>query len=204
MLPKADLLAFGKGGCSPSARALRASFGVAAGAGSTIRFHVTDPENPMSSRSVSRRGRFRRTAHSRANQHTHFAEARNVALLEATTAAAALIAQADGWVTPDEKRQLVRVLRQDPRLSVFEPEEVLLLFERTSQLLIEFPDEGRRQAFDAIARIGSRQQARALIDACSQVAAADGIVDAEERSVGMEIAGVLRLDPACIDGAAVR
>lgn len=153
---------------------------------------------------AARRTARSRAAPSRADERAHFAEERNLGFLEATVAAAALVAHADGWVTPDEKRRLVAHLRQDPRLGIFEPEEVMILFERMSQILIEFPEEGERQAFEAIARVGGVRQAKALIGACSQIAAADGVVDAEERAMAMEIAGRLRVDPRGFDGAGLR
>ncbi len=114
--------------------------------------------------------------------------------MEAVVAACAMVAQADGWVTPDERKRMIDRLRNSPTIAFFGVEDVLILlnlrFDRD-------PEDGEATAEVAVARLrGQPGPSRLLVETACSVAEADGGFDAEERAVILRLCEILNVDPS--------
>lgn len=117
--------------------------------------------------------------------------------MDALIAACALVAQADGWVTPDERQRMMDRMRKSPAVAVFGAEEVLLGFETLNERFDRDLDEGIAAAETAVRRLAERSgPARLLVETACAVAEADGGFDAEERDVVLRLCELLDLAPA--------
>ncbi|MDI1365900.1 MAG: tellurite resistance TerB family protein [bacterium] len=120
--------------------------------------------------------------------------------LDALIAACALVAHADGWVTPDERGRMLERMRGLPVLAVFGVDEVLEAFEALDQRFERDPSSAQVEAESAIRRLRGRDAAgRDLVQAACAVAVADGGLDAEERDVLLRICDLLALNPIQFD-----
>lgn len=117
--------------------------------------------------------------------------------MDAVVAGCAMVAQADGWVTPDERRRLVDRMRNSPTVAFFGTNDVLTLFEALNLRFERDLDDGEATAEVAVARLrGQPGPSRMLIETACSVAEADGGFDAEERAVILRLCRILGLDPA--------
>ena len=124
----------------------------------------------------------------------------DVAQMDAVVAACALVAQADGWVTPDERKRMTDRMRQSPSIAFFGVHEVVLAFEALNMRFDHDLADGEATAEVAVARLkGQPGPSRLLIETACSVAEADGGFDAEEREVILRLCRLLDLDPACFD-----
>ena len=118
-------------------------------------------------------------------------------MIEPIVAGCALIAYADGWVSPEEERRMARLINDFRPLEVFGAEDVLRAFGEISRLFEEDHDAGEREALRLASELRGRgRHARLLLDTCCAIAAADGGFDREERHAAMALCGALDLDPA--------
>ncbi|WP_309627498.1 TerB family tellurite resistance protein, partial [Brevundimonas sp.] len=53
----------------------------------------------------------------------------DVVQMDAIVAGCAMVAQADGWVTPDERKSMIDRMRNSPTIAFFGVDDVLVLFE---------------------------------------------------------------------------
>jgi tellurite resistance protein len=106
---------------------------------------------------------------------------RDSELLDAGITAAALVARADGWIEPAERRQLLDFLRRNGLLSVFSRAEILDTFERRIRELQE--KRGAEMAVGSLGRLAGRSPARLVIDAGQEIAAADQHLDPREQHI---------------------
>lgn len=117
--------------------------------------------------------------------------------MDALIAACALVAQADGWVTPDEHQRMVERMRRSPAVAVFGIQEVLLGFESLNERFDRDLDEGVAAAEAAVRRLSGRPgPSRLLVETACAVAEADGGFDAEERDVVLQLCELLDIAPA--------
>ncbi len=117
--------------------------------------------------------------------------------MDALIAACALVAQADGWVTADERQRMVERIRKSPAVAIFGVQEVLLGFETLNERFDHDLDDGVAVAETAIRRLAGRSgPSRLLVETACAVAEADGGFDAEERDVVMRLCELLDLAPA--------
>lgn len=120
--------------------------------------------------------------------------------LDALMAACVLVAQADGWVTPDERGRMLERMRGLAALTVFGIDDALEVFEALDQRFDQDPEAARLEAEVAIRRLRGRDDiARSLVNCACAVATADGGLDAEERDVLLRICGLLALNPIQFD-----
>ena len=118
------------------------------------------------------------------------------AQLDALAAACALIACADGWVTPEEQRGARERMRRLEAVSVFGVDEAMAAFEGFVLRFEHDPADARLAAEAAIRRMrGRRGPSRLLISAACGVADADGSLDAEEREQILRLCTMLDIDP---------
>lgn len=124
----------------------------------------------------------------------------DVIQMDAVVAGCAMVAQADGWVTPEERRGMIDRMRNSPTIAFFGVDDVVVLFEALNLRFERDPDDGEATAEVAVSRLrGQSGASRALIEAACLVAEADGGVDAEERAVILRLCTLLDLDPASFD-----
>jgi tellurite resistance protein len=106
---------------------------------------------------------------------------RDSELLDAVITAAALVARADSWIEPVERRQLLDFLRRKGLLSVFSRAEILDAFERRIRELEE--RRGAEMAVGSLGRFAGRSPARLVVDASQEIAAADRHLDPREQHI---------------------
>ena len=121
----------------------------------------------------------------------------DVVQMDAVVAACAMVAQADGWVTPDERTRMIARMRDSPTVAFFGVDDLLVLFEALNLRFDRDPDDGEATAEVAVSRLrGQSGPSRALIETACAVAEADGGFDAEERAVILRLCTLLDVDPA--------
>lgn len=120
--------------------------------------------------------------------------------MDAVVAACALVAQADGWVTVEERKRMVDRMRQSPTIAFFGAKEVVLAFEALNLRFDRDVDDGVTTAEAAVRRLQGRPgPSRLLVETACSVAEADGGFDGEERAVILRLCHLLNLDPARFD-----
>lgn len=120
--------------------------------------------------------------------------------MDALVAACALVAQADGWVTADERQRMIERMRKSPAVAVFGVQEVLQGFETLNERFDRDLDDGVAVAETAIRRLAGRSgPSRLLVETACAVAEADGGFDAEERDVVLRLCDLLDLAPATFE-----
>ena len=124
---------------------------------------------------------------------------------EALVSACALVAQSDGWVTPEETRRVCERMRTLPDLDIFDVGDLVEAFEARITDFNRDPDAAQVIAEGAIRRLRDRPQAARLVaSAACAVASADGGFDAEEREAVLRICALLVLSPQEVDLVAPR
>lgn len=123
--------------------------------------------------------------------------ARNEHLMEGIVAGCALVAYADGWVTDDERRRMLGLIRGFEPIATFGLDDVVSTFEALTNQFANDQDAGTHAALDAVARVkGAGRYPTLLVETCCAIADADGGFDAEERAAAIRICEVLGLKPA--------
>lgn len=121
----------------------------------------------------------------------------DVAQMDAVVAACALVAQADGWVTTQERKRMIERMSRSPSVRFFGLHEVTAGFEALNMRFDRDIEDGEAAADAAIAVLrGQPGPSHLLIDTACSVAEADGGFDAEEREVLLHLCRLLGLDPA--------
>ena len=124
----------------------------------------------------------------------------NAIQMDAVVAACALVAQADGWVTVEERQAMVRRMRTSPLVTVFDLDEILSAFAVLNQRLDHDLEDGEARAEAAIAALDNQPKfARLLVETACSVANADGGFDPAEWQAIVRICDLLGLDPADFD-----
>ncbi|WP_372706741.1 tellurite resistance TerB family protein [Brevundimonas sp.] len=124
----------------------------------------------------------------------------NIVQMDAVVAACAMVSQADGWVTADERTRMLDRMRNSPTIAFFGTDDVLALFEALNLRFERDLDDGEETAELAVARLrGQPGASRLLIETACSVAEADGGLDAEERAVILRLCKLLGVDPEPYD-----
>lgn len=124
----------------------------------------------------------------------------NIVQMDAVVAACALVSQADGWVTPDERTRMLDRMRNSPTIAFFGTDDALLMFEALQLRFERDLDDGEATAEIAVARLrGQPGPSHLLIETACSVAEADGGFDAEERTVILRLCNILGVDPSAYD-----
>lgn len=120
----------------------------------------------------------------------------DVALMEAVMAGCALVAYADGWVSPEETLRMRRLITRFEPAQALGVAEILRLFEDITLKFAEDHDAGERDALALVSRLVDRsRESELLIDTCCAIADADGGFDAEERETILKLCALLNVDP---------
>ena len=122
---------------------------------------------------------------------------KNKDFLQAAMAGSALLALADGEISPEEKRKMVKFIENYEPLSVFKTTDIIAAFgEFVNQL--EFDNDlGEAKVFEALGKMKNNSQAaRLIMRLVISIGAADGDFDEHEKAVARRIAVELGLDAA--------
>jgi stress response protein SCP2/tellurite resistance protein len=118
-------------------------------------------------------------------------------VLDAVVASCALVAMADGQLSPAERQQLLDFVHQSEELRVFDTNKVVSQFNSFTQKMERDMIVGRAEAFKALSRVRSKPEiARLVARYCIAIGYADGHFDQHEQQVVSEICRELGLDPA--------
>lgn len=136
----------------------------------------------------------------RATMAAEVSNYRNREFMEAVVAACALIANADGNVSPAEKQKMIAYVGSADELKNFKTDQVISFFQSILGKF-EFDKEiGKAEALKVIGRIKDKhEQARMVVRVACVIGASDGEFDPAERQVVREICVDLGLDPADFD-----
>ena len=125
---------------------------------------------------------------------------RNKEFADASMAACALVAAADGNVDATERQRTAALIAGNDLLSVFPPDQLREKFDAYCDKLARDFELGKVEATTAIGRLRSKpEQARAVVSIGTVIARADGNLDASERKVLIDIANAVGIAPAEFD-----
>lgn len=122
---------------------------------------------------------------------------KNKGFLQAAMAGSALLALADGEISPEEKRKMIKFIENYEPLSVFKTTDIISTFgDFVTQL--EFDNDlGEAKAFEAIEKMkNNNQAARLIMRLVIAIGAADGNFDEYEKTMARRIAVELGLNAA--------
>ena len=116
--------------------------------------------------------------------------------LDATMAASALVAFADGDVSFSEWIRLDQILEQLKQQRVFDVREAVNRFNDVVEKLQRKPEDGRNRALETIARFaGDADAARQMIRIACALSLADGDFSEREQQQVAELCSKLRVRP---------
>jgi tellurite resistance protein TerB len=122
---------------------------------------------------------------------------KNKDFLEASVAACALVAAADGTIKPSEKEAMAGFIQRNDMLKVFEMSKVIETFNKFADNFEFNAAIGKAEALRAVNKLKSNQEAgRLLIRVCCAIGMADGDFDDKEKVVVKEICAELGLPPS--------
>ena len=122
---------------------------------------------------------------------------RSKTFLEACVAGCAIVAAADGIISPEEKRKMIGFINQSDALKVFDANEAIALFQKFADAYDFDPMVGKAQALKAVAQLKKKKdEARLLIRVCCAIGAADGNFDEDEKNAVRDICNELGQNPA--------
>jgi tellurite resistance protein TerB len=133
----------------------------------------------------------------RATLSTEVGKFKNRSFMEATAAACAMIAAADGEVSPAEKMKMSGFINNSPELKVFKLSDVIVAF-NDSVGKFEFDFQiGQAEALKVISKIkGNDGASRLLVRVACAIGASDGNFDDKEKAACRQICLELSLNPA--------
>lgn len=121
------------------------------------------------------------------------ARTRHRPFMEATMAACALVAVADGEVSFSERVRLDQMLDSLEELQAFDPHEAVDRFNDYVARLAEAPEDGQDEALAAVGRIAEDEAEAALVlKLCIALCRADGRFTEAERVAARRVAEALR------------
>ena len=124
---------------------------------------------------------------------------RNRKILDATMAASALVATADGVVEFQELVALDGVIANVHALDVYEPHTAIDIYRRYAHGIIENPGEGTEQALKAVARLSEDpNDASLLIRACIAIGKSDSDFSDSEAAMIETMCGTLNIDASSL------
>jgi len=117
--------------------------------------------------------------------------------MEAVTAGCAMVAVADGVVSPEEKRKMATFIQNNDALKVYDITQVLASFDKFIGLMDIDIHIGKGEALKVISKLKKNtEQSRLLIRVCCAIGASDGTFDDGEKAIVREICTELGLNPS--------
>ncbi len=124
------------------------------------------------------------------------ARQRDRRFLEATMAASALVAYADGQVCFNERMRLDQILNHLRELRAFEVHEAINHFNRVIEDLKSEPEEGHARALESIELLSQdKVAARLMVRAACHLCVADGVFTEAEQEQVAELCVLLDISP---------
>jgi tellurite resistance protein TerB len=122
---------------------------------------------------------------------------KNRSFMEATAAACAMIAAADGEVSAAEKTKMIGFISNSPELKVFNLTEVIKAF-NDAVAKFEFDQQiGQAEALKVISKVkGNDGASRLLVRVACAIGTSDGDFDEKEKAACRQICIELGLSPA--------
>ncbi|MBF0101785.1 MAG: tellurite resistance TerB family protein [Desulfobacterales bacterium] len=121
---------------------------------------------------------------------------KNKDFLDAVVAGCAMVAYADGVISPDEKRKTIGFIQQNEALSVFNVEEAIKIFESYVTKMNFDLMIGKGEALKSIAKLKKKpEEAKLMVRVCCAIGAADGNFDDTEKQIVRDICTELGLNP---------
>ncbi|PLS07279.1 TerD family protein [Neobacillus cucumis] len=118
-------------------------------------------------------------------------------LLDAVTAACALVAMADGYLDASERQKMIDFVNQSEELRVFDTAKVIQKFNQFVSRMENDRMMGRAEAFRALGKIRTKPEiARLVARYCIAIGYADGNFDQNEQQMVADICRELGLNPA--------
>lgn len=141
-----------------------------------------------------------KTSTARAAITAEVSKFKNREFMQGVIAGCALMANADGNVSSDEKQKMMAYVGSSDELKHFKTSDVIAYFTETLGKF-EFDHAlGEAEALKVIGRLrGNEEQARMLVRVVIVLAGADGNFDAKERACAARICTELGLDPNQFD-----
>ncbi len=125
---------------------------------------------------------------------------KNKTFMEATVAACALVAAADGTISSEEKQKMAGFIRNSDELKHFSMTDVIAFFEKVIGNFDFDAEIGKAEALKVIGRLrDNEEQARVMVRVACVIGASDGEFDPNERSVVRDICKELGLNPSDFD-----
>ncbi len=123
-------------------------------------------------------------------------EYRSGRLMEATVAGCAVVAHADGEVSPQELAEMFLVMRTDPLMSMFPRDSIVSEFDTHVWAWQENARTARNEALKQVSLLAPQPRlGRIVIQACINVTQADGRVHPGEIEAIAQVRDALGLDP---------
>ncbi|SOC26533.1 tellurite resistance TerB family protein [Thalassospira xiamenensis] len=136
----------------------------------------------------------------RATVVTDYKKFANRDFMIANAAAAALVACADGTVSPEEKTAIIRRMETSDELKVFKASEIIDHFNKYVQKITDDNIFGRLQVLEQVGKIaGNEQQCMALIRFVIILGTADGNFDDDEKKAVKDMCVQMKIDPSLFD-----
>lgn len=134
-------------------------------------------------------------SHARAALAIELEKFRNRQFLEATMAASALVAAADGDVNITELNVIDQALEAIHELNIYDPHDAVDIYRDYADGLYKNPPATREKALKAVEKIaGDAHAARLLIKVCVAIGKSDEDFSDEEKAVISEICEAVALD----------
>ncbi len=135
-----------------------------------------------------------------ATTKTEVAKFKSKDFAKASMAMCALIAAADGTITPDERQKTAQFIGSNDTLSVFDVGELQQHFAFYSSKLESDYDFGKVEAIATIGKLKSKPEAaRAVIQVGIIIGGADGEFDKDEQQAVREACQAVGIPPADFD-----
>ena len=115
---------------------------------------------------------------------------------DATMAACALIAAADGQIDPQERSRTAAFITSSDKLKTFDVAQLRQKYERYCDTIGRDFDFGKIELMQVIGKVKKPEEARAVVQLAVVIANADGNFDAREQAVVREVVHALGLSPA--------
>ena len=121
----------------------------------------------------------------------------NRGFMDASMAACALIAAADGDISSDEKQKTAGFIKLNDALKTFDLNTCIERFEEYAGMLEFDYGVGKDACLDAVKKVSnSPEQAQLVVRLSCAIGGADGDFDDDEKQTVREICGVLGLAPS--------
>lgn len=117
-------------------------------------------------------------------------------LLEAIIAGSAMVAYADGHISPEEKQKLMGYMRASEQLKYFDQNDVIKTFQRYVEKYEFDATIATGEVMTAVNKFKGKPQAQLVVRVCCAIGASDGDFDETEKTVVRRMCSELDLDPA--------